>query len=240
MPLRQNGTPYWFDVPARQEVLSLTRGGTAQRSVTMTARSLVDQTDRTIATIDDLSQQLAVSPDGRRIVYATFLNNTNRCDVSLMAIDGTREKVLVPGLRPCASPVAWSPNGRYVLLTSHSSGSQTNPRVVDVETGWFGGSWSPDGSFVVLHHTATRRDRLAWDGVTYEAVTRLMNAKRQARSSHRRGREGGPSRPPSRSHFFTTARFSSAHNSDLFSPIVNATRRPSGLKENQPRTRLTS
>jgi len=102
-----------------------------------------------------------------------------------MTAEGRQEKILAPLARPCARPMSWSPDGRFLML-----GAQQGPRMVDVESGegwpvlesmsqrgWDAGTWAPDGSFITLTHSSTRAERLAWDGVTYDAVKKLMNGR---------------------------------------------------------------
>lgn len=196
-PLAQVAGLYWKYVPARLEILHSHPGGGGPRAgLVLQARSLADGTDREVATIDNLVPWIAVSADGGSIAYAvTTSGETSRaeCEVALMTIEGKRDRVLVPMQRPCLIPNAWSPDGRFLLLTAITEG----PRVMEVETGrswplhagaktdfqdptwprWEANSWSPDGSFVVLTYSRRRVERIAWEGVTYEAVTRVMKSK---------------------------------------------------------------
>jgi Tol biopolymer transport system component len=182
-PLAQVSSMEWSYAPSRGSILhsSGSRAGRVLRE-----RSLADGTDRDVATIGYLLPVALASPDGGRIAYSVANDGTpdSPCDVSLMTFDGRRERVLMRTQQPCRSPTAWSPDGRFLLLAD-------GPRVLDVKTaeswpvhpdanGWTASSWSPDGSFVLLTRYAERRfERLAWDGVTYDAVTKLMKSQRR-------------------------------------------------------------
>ena len=102
-----------------------------------------------------------------------------------MTLDGVRGKTLMSDAGPCGVAVSWSPDGRFLLVNTTSKG----PYVVNVDSAeawplhesmtsqdWYAWTWSPDGSFVTLAYSTTRLERLAWDGVTYEAVSRLLSA----------------------------------------------------------------
>ncbi len=180
-PLAQVSSMQWSYVAARGSILhspSGPRAGTVLRE-----RSLADGTDRDVAAVDFLVRPPIASPDGARIAYTVAAKpdvSEPPCELALMTFDGKRERVLLPMQRPCATPTAWSPDGRFLLLLT-SRGS----RILNVETaeswpvhadaaGWTATSWSPDGAFVLLTRAATRIERLAWEGVTYEAVTRVL------------------------------------------------------------------
>lgn len=183
-PLAQVASMQWSYVAARQTILhsSGSRAGAVLRE-----RSLADGTDRDVATIDFLRAPAIASPDGSHIAYSVAAKPDPLdppCEIALMTFDGRRERVLVPMQQPCAFPTAWSPDGRFLLLQT-----RRGARVFNVETaeswpvhpdadGWTASSWSPDGSFVLLTRGSRRIERLAWEGVTYEAVTKLMKSKR--------------------------------------------------------------
>ncbi len=191
-PVAQVEGLYWHYVNARKEILhSHPGGGGPKPGLVLKARSLVDGTDRIVATIDYLMPRIAVSPDGRRFAYGVsrdLIGASPQCEVSIMTLDGVREKVLIPMRQPCMAPgpAAWSPDGRFLAL-----GTAQGLFVFNVETGeswplradlpsspaWGQGSWAPDGSFVVLTQSSNRTERLAWEGVTYDAVMRLMAAR---------------------------------------------------------------
>jgi len=188
-PVAQVDGLYWYYAPGQNLILhSHPGGGAARPGLTVRAYSPSSGTDRIVATIDNLAPGLAIAPDGRRFAYTVEHNlpdGTFECEVAIMTLDGVREKVLVRRKRRLACvwiPDSWSPDGRFLLLQG------SGPLVANVETGetwplrpdlpnpneWSGGSWAPDGSYIVVSRSTTRTERLAWEGVTYDAVVRLM------------------------------------------------------------------
>jgi len=188
---------YWWYVPDRREILHLYPGAGGPRAgATLKARSIAEDTDRVVAQIDYLAPLLSLTPDGRRIAYLTYgpVEGSTQpvAELALMSIDGKPEGVLIPAQREGFGPMAWSPDGRYLLIKYDSKG----PFVMNVATreSWplcrdasdaefcggldARGSWSPDGTFVVVGRTEPSRvERLAWEGVTADAVARLMQRR---------------------------------------------------------------
>jgi Tol biopolymer transport system component len=181
---------YWHYVPARKEVLYYYPNGLVDTSATeLKARSLQDATDRVVAKIEHLNPYLVISADGKRIAYSTNRpiqgSNESLSDLALVTITGEQRGTLIPAQRGGGgTPIGWSPDGKYLLY------SHLGPHVMNVETreswplhkdatgaGWGEGDWSPDGTFVVVVKRSHRRDRLSWQGVTYDAVISLMQAK---------------------------------------------------------------
>ena len=184
---------YWQYVPSRKEILHWYPGGGDSRAgAPLKAFSLATRKDRVVATIDYLAPTgLAVSFDGKRIAYTTARpvegSNQRLHGLSLMSIDGEAKTNLIPPQSEWLwGASAWSPDGKYLLYIAESG-----PRIMNVETreswalhselaeaNWGGASWSPDGTFIVINKSEfSRWSRLAWEGVTYEAVTRLLAAK---------------------------------------------------------------
>jgi Tol biopolymer transport system component len=174
---------YWHYVPSRNEILQVVDPGTVK------AISLADGKTRAVVTVDDLNTMMAISPDGKRIAYMTGGRGQSAenfsCEMSLMSIDGEPLGKLLPLQQDYITPNAWSPDGVYLLYTG-----KEGPRVMNVGTreswplhketsdgDWEGGSWSPDGTFILVVKKTQTEDRLAWEGVTYEAVMRLLTAK---------------------------------------------------------------
>jgi len=185
-PVAQVEGLYWTYVPARQEILHHYPGGGGPKpGAVLKAYSLADRRDRTVATIDYLGPWLAVSPDGRTIAYVVFPSGSTMgsCELALMSVEGVQEKVLRSRQESCMGPVAWSPDGKYLLADA-----QAGPHVMAVATGeswpllgdstdradWRAGSWASGGSFVLLTRSANRVERTGWAGVTYEAVVKLI------------------------------------------------------------------
>ena len=183
---------YWTYVPSRKEILHLyPAGGGAKQNATLKAFSLTEQKDRVVAKIPYLAPLLCVSSDGRRIAALTVspVEGTSQSlyEVALMSLDGEPEGTLIPAQPEMAVPNSWSPDGKYLLLLAAKGPQVMNvqtreswPLHPDVDTSFNrrGTSWSPDGTYVLLAKSVTKRDRIAWEGVTAEAVAKLMAARR--------------------------------------------------------------
>ncbi len=191
-PLAPVSSMQWSYVPARGSILHAPSG--PRPATVLKERSLADGTDRDVATLDFLIAPAIASPNAAHIAYSVAAKPDvidPPCEVSLMTFDGRRERVLVPMQQPCAYPTAWSPDGRFLLLDG-----ARGPRVLNVETAaswpvhpdaatdpypaqprWSASSWSPDGSLILLTRAERRIERMGWDGVTYEAITRLMKKR---------------------------------------------------------------
>jgi Tol biopolymer transport system component len=87
------------------------------------------------------------------------------------------------------SPYDWSPDGRLLLYDEYPG----RLMVVNVQTGeswpiaeatnsdrvrWSGAQWSPDGSFIVLQRNEIKQEFLKLEGLTYENIVKLMDAKK--------------------------------------------------------------
>jgi hypothetical protein len=197
---------FWWSVPSRREILHMSpRGGGPAPGATLKAWSLTDRKDRVVAQIDYLYALLAVTPDGRRIGYATsrpVAGSSQRVsELAFMTDEGKVEAVLLSAQPQTAIPLAFSPDGRYLLYSQPG----IDPRVMNVasreswplyqgpgdgrfwETSPPAASWSPDGTFIIIgRREPERRERLAWEGVTADAVTKLM--ERTARTPQKNGR----------------------------------------------------
>ncbi|MBE0711970.1 MAG: PD40 domain-containing protein, partial [Candidatus Aminicenantes bacterium] len=115
----------------------------------------------------ELTEAMALSPDGRWIAYDRPQDETSgKCDIILMKADGSRETPLVK--HPASDRLlGWTPNGESVLMVSDRSGSwdawiitvkdgnaQGDPILVKRDFGQVGGptgvvplGFTQDGSF---------------------------------------------------------------------------------------------
>jgi Tol biopolymer transport system component len=190
-------------VPQRQEVLYVT--GPSNRSVTGTgsekgivlkALSLTDGKERVVATVDDVLT-FRVSQDGRHISYLSWkAGRQGPGETRVMTIDGEPEGLLFSEAMAgsWSGVAAWSPDSRFLLYFD----AKNAPRVMNAATreswplvegsdqpnwsNYLEACWSPDGSFIVLPGDGTWKDTQlrVWEGVTYEAVVRIMKARSTA------------------------------------------------------------
>jgi Tol biopolymer transport system component len=135
---------------------------------------------------------MATSPDGKRIAYMVMVERRGQSanefiyEIALMSINGDPLGALLSGQQEWITLNAWSPDGKYLLYTPGKAG----PRVMNVETreswplhdetsdgNWRGGGWSPDGTFILVVKAMQTEERVAWEGVTADAVMRLIEAK---------------------------------------------------------------
>jgi Tol biopolymer transport system component len=183
---------YWRYVPNRNEILHVyPPGAKGERpAAVMKATSITDGKERVVATIENLATQIEVTRDGKRVAFATGQPGekpgTMSCRLAEISLDGGPETVLLSGQPQMPWPLAWSPDGKFLLYYQQSVGTQ----VMNVQTreSWplltddtkierpalARSSWSPDGTFIVFEKlTATKTERLAWQGVTADAVAKL-------------------------------------------------------------------
>jgi len=184
---------YWHYVPGRNEILQVV--DSPKGTTVLKALSLADGKQRVVATADGPSPYMAISPDGKRIAYRTRRrqSGTRVYEIALMSINGEPLGALLSGQQEWVTPNAWSPDGKYLLYTLgraswQGSAKQGGPRVMNVETreswplhqvtsdgNWEGGSWSPDGTFILVVKAMQSEERVAFSGVTAEAVARLLH-----------------------------------------------------------------
>jgi Tol biopolymer transport system component len=151
-------------------------------------RSIASGKERTIATVGYLIG-FAVSGDGRHVAYTRWTARPGAnvpVEMKVMAIDGTPEKTLLAASPAFCLPAAWSPDGANLLYLDRG----TIPRVIRIADGqswplfdapgptsWRSAnvSWSADGVLLMPGHQARQEAQArVWEGVTYEAVSRLM------------------------------------------------------------------
>jgi len=183
----------WAYVPARREILHYgPEGGQAKAGIALRAWSLAERKDRVVAQIDYLWGMGALTTDGRRLAYVTGRpvggSNQRLFELALMSVEGQPEGTLIAAQPQQLRTWAFSPDGRYLLYSKEGTG--LNVMNVATHDSWplFANpdeqvwsqrageaSWSPDGTFIVVGRSEpTRQARLAWEGVTAEAVAKLM------------------------------------------------------------------
>jgi Tol biopolymer transport system component len=143
----------------------------------------------------------AVSPDGRLLVYAyeTNLPGTKPgpnqpylTGLRLKPLNGGPERELtrdqVTTDAGFVVPKCFSPDGKFVLYSDHTNTLRImnvataeswlflDEKQGDVSFEWTDADWSPDGSFIVLTGTTTRTEWRAFDGLTYDAVTKILKS----------------------------------------------------------------
>jgi hypothetical protein len=189
----------WAYVPARREILHYgPEGGQAKAGITLKAWSVTEGRDRVVAQIDYLWGVGALTPDGRRLAYVTGRpvpgSNERVYELALMSTDGKAEGGLVAAQPLELNARAFSPDGRYLLYFHEGTGLKVmnvatreswplfpNPE----EQAWSErsgeASWAPDGTFIIVGRSEpSTRGRLAWEGVTAEAVAKLMDRTAKA------------------------------------------------------------
>jgi Tol biopolymer transport system component len=117
-------------------------------------------------------------------------------ELGLLSTDSGSRDVLVPAqTERIVAPMAWSPDGRFLLYATDAKGTE-GMHIMDVASreSWplckdaadteFGKrldshvAWAPNGAFVVVGRREPEQyRRLAWEGVTAEAVAKLMRSK---------------------------------------------------------------
>jgi hypothetical protein len=193
------GRSAWQYLPTRDEVFYVTfgagRGQPAPGSrQVLHAKSVATGTVRVVAELADLRAGEAtfrVSPDGSRVAYSRQAGSgTARfSELHLMSIDGRDDRVIAAR----GTPYDWSSDGRFLLHSGIDKGA-IYVMVTDTRTGqawpipeamdtddvaWFDARWSPSGSFIVLSRDGWHDEHRVFDGVTYDAVVKQIQAGRQ-------------------------------------------------------------
>jgi signal transduction histidine kinase len=188
--VRQVSMRWWVYAAGRDEVLAAPGGPPDDPSV-FRAVSLATGAERVITAgmvTGDSIGSLLVSPDGTQIAYTVYRGHApapTNAELRVMNTDGTGDRVLIPMAKDEPAPAAWSHDNRFLLYDPDYSGERA--RVLNVATGeswalldewpsWDSeqGSWAPDGSFLVVTTFESRRVWQMLQGVTYEAVAKLM------------------------------------------------------------------
>jgi hypothetical protein len=148
--------------------------------------SLTEGADRVIATrdqIDYAAKVLTISPNATRVAYSS----RNAIKVMDLMNPGEDRSLTTNNVRVS---VSWSPSGKHLIscnangqcMVANVDTSEWWPLVAPSAAGadvrWFDANWSPDGSFALVSRGGVRMDWRAFEGVTYEAVTKLMTRRR--------------------------------------------------------------
>ena len=139
-----------------------------------------------------------LSPDGQRMAYLLWKDPANRStgEFGVLSLADNSRRVLATNRSVNLQIIAWSPDGRFLLH------GQATPRVFDTtvaapldgptaaqaswplgEPGqledWMGtGSWSSNGSFIVVSQSTAGEELRQWHGLTTAAITQLSRPKR--------------------------------------------------------------
>jgi Tol biopolymer transport system component len=112
----------------------------------------------------DVDSNPAFSPDGARLAFHRFYDDTGRSVLLVASADGAGERAIAERRVPAqyGAWISWSPDGRRLAALARSPGLRNTIAVVDPATGrehavtqdtWalvFGLTWTPDGSGLLL------------------------------------------------------------------------------------------
>jgi Tol biopolymer transport system component len=193
-------TDKWQYVDKRREVFYTSN---AMGGFDLHATAVDTGVDRLVSTIRypiNAGITFRVSPDATQIAYGRFsgIEESAHAELHVMNIDGTGDRTVATAMnawidraksKPMGSPYDWSPDGRLLLYDEYPG----RLMVVNVQTGeswpiaeatnsdrvrWSGAQWSPDGSFIVLQRNEIKQEFLKLEGLTYENIVKLMDAKK--------------------------------------------------------------
>jgi Tol biopolymer transport system component len=168
------------------------------------ATSLANGDTRTLVRFgaaDGRITSLRLSPDGHRVAYLLVKDpgNRNSGEFGVLSLQDGSRRVLASNRSVTAGAgiVAWSPDGRFIHY------NQGVPRVFDTAAGvsqdapaagqaswplaapgqavdWMAGagSWSPDGSFIVVTQSDGGEEVRQWHGLTIAAITQRSPIRR--------------------------------------------------------------
>ncbi len=136
-----------------------------------------------------------VSPDGRRIVFATGTRGTSTMQIADLGPAGIKNvRPLVPSARfEQVFHAAWSPDNRHVAYSVWKKGGYRDIRYVDTRDGSFvdltldraidgGPSFTPDGKWLLFHSDRTKvMNVYAWEVATgrLKQITNVVNGAYQ-------------------------------------------------------------
>lgn len=170
---------------ARRELAYIQRE-TGSSSQIVRARSQTDGRERVLATFPDGGvHAFALTSAGDQIAYSRFSQDGKcPCELGVLNTETGQRKVLETLPNPQV-PAAWSPDGRFLLYGA------ARPRIMDTVAGkswtlmeppaaqptWLQeGSWSPDGTAIVLTVSSNRNETRRWKDLAPSTITRAIQA----------------------------------------------------------------
>jgi len=153
--------------------------------------------ERTIALPHDVNR-FVFSSDARWLAYSTADVPDDRSkpapgDIRLRSVDTDTERVLAKWVETSKAgeePLAFSPDGRFLVYRDPSdtlfvmdvTTTESWPLLVNPPKGvnfdWPDVQWSPDGSFLVVTASSFAQSWRRYDGITYDAVTKLVTSRK--------------------------------------------------------------
>ena len=111
-----------------------------------------------------------ISPDSRQIVYTRYIRGSGQnigrdYELVVAGIDASRPSVLVGDKENWLQPRAWSPDGKFILVTTPKGALGLSPalvsvtdhsvRVLTTQDDYSSLSFSPDGRYIVAYRVST-------------------------------------------------------------------------------------
>ena len=171
-------------IPASREFAYIEREGGSSGQV-VRARSQMDGRDRVLASFPDGGvHAFAISATGGQIAYSRFSKEGKcPCELGVLNTESGQRRILETLPNPQV-PAAWSPDGRFLLYGA------ARPRIMDTVAGkswtlmdpaaqptWLQeGSWSPDGTAIVLTVSSNRNETRRWKELAPAVITRAIQA----------------------------------------------------------------
>jgi Tol biopolymer transport system component len=129
------------------------------------------------------------SPDGTRIAFARSLGSGGAADLYVMDPDGSNQRNLSNGGGTVNVPLAWSPDGTQILITSNRAGQPdlwivyadgSNPvQLTNDANNEMDADWSPDGSKIAYDRVSGAETDIWLMNADGSGVMNLTNRPRQ-------------------------------------------------------------
>lgn len=114
-----------------------------------------------------------LSPDGKQLAFDATSGSFSSTHIMVINIDGTGVRDLGPGAMP-----SYSPDGKRIVFSQPGSGvmmmNADGSIRTDIDTGGWGGQWSPDGKFIAW---GERGNIIAMNVTTKEKKRLLVGAQ---------------------------------------------------------------